>query len=752
MKRWRERIRKTAVGAVFSGIAVFHALSGCVYAEEVPMGRFVCEQAGFPELSDGEMAYDIVQTQAGALRLPTGGGQTGVTLWDSSDAGQTWQEAGRLPEEYGGLYYLSIALCEDGGGAALALDGEKQYYIPFDAQGNAKKIEQPEDANSWSLAFSQDGRVAAQSYSGELSVRDRETGEVEQTLGDIGVDAMAVCGEEVIAVAGKEVFRYDLNTGEPLARDEALEQALFDSGKTYEITTSFGRPVLFAGDGAGRIYYCTEKGIFSHIMEGSVVEQVIDGEMTALGDPSTQLLALEEADGSFYVLTMGNAGQTSLLRFTYSDDVQSVPPDTVTVYSLEENDTVHHAVSQFQIEHPDIYVEYQTGISAEDGVTVADAVRTLNTQILAGEGPDVLVLDGMPVDDYVEQGVLADISGILDEVSQSEGLLGNIVYAGQKEDGSVYAAPVQFSMVAVAGAPETAAQLGGEGSLENLRELSKEAGLLSWSSASCLAESLYPVYSMGWKQDDGTLNEALIGQYISLCTDVYQNVEANADASESELLQMYREYEETLKAEQTYYDDYPVSESKFDLARAKRKLSVGALGDMMDYISLLSIENEAEGCVFAFPEQEGGAVFVPYTMIGMSSTAKAGDHAQEFIRYLFGAGGIQASTYSRFPVNKALFDSILHPSEETVAQIEQTTYGEDSYESDDPVTIFCRWPSEEELNAFTDAVNGLSVCADMDRVQRDTVIAETKKSMYGICTEEEAVSSVMQKLNLYLAE
>ena len=173
---------------------------------------------------------------------------------------------------------------------------------------------------------------------------------------------------------------------------------------------------------------------------------------------------------------------------------------------------------------------------------------------------------------------------------------------------------------------------------------------------------------------------------------------------------------------------------------------------MMDYISLLSIENEAEGCVFAFPEQEGGAVFVPYTMIGMSSTAKAGDHAQEFIRYLFGAGGIQASTYSRFPVNKALFDSILHPSEETVAQIEQTTYGEDSYESDDPVTIFCRWPSEEELNAFTDAVNGLSVCADMDRVQRDTVIAETKKSMYGICTEEEAVSSVMQKLNLYLAE
>lgn len=37
------------------------------------------------------MAYDIVQTQEGNLRMATAGGEDGVTLWDSSDAGQTWQ-------------------------------------------------------------------------------------------------------------------------------------------------------------------------------------------------------------------------------------------------------------------------------------------------------------------------------------------------------------------------------------------------------------------------------------------------------------------------------------------------------------------------------------------------------------------------------------------------------------------------------------------------------------------------------------
>lgn len=153
-------------------------------------------------------------------------------------------------------------------------------------------------------------------------------------------------------------------------------------------------------------------------------------------------------------------------------------------------------------------------------MTSADAVRTLNTQILAGEGPDVLVLDGMPVDDYADQGVLADISTILNEVKETDGLLENIAYAKKQENG-VYAAPVQFAMVAAAGEAETVSQLGsalgersGSGSIEKLRELSQEAGLLSWSTVSYLAKNLYPLYSVEVVQEDGTLDR---GSDPSVC-------------------------------------------------------------------------------------------------------------------------------------------------------------------------------------------------------------------------------------------
>lgn len=37
----------------------------------------------------------------------------------------------------------------------------------------------------------------------------------------------------------------------------------------------------------------------------------------------------------------------------------------------------------------------EIGLTGEDGMTEADALRTLNTEILAGSGPDILRLDGM---------------------------------------------------------------------------------------------------------------------------------------------------------------------------------------------------------------------------------------------------------------------------------------------------------------------------------------------------------------------
>ena len=51
-------------------------------------------------------------------------------------------------------------------------------------------------------------------------------------------------------------------------------------------------------------------------------------------------------------------------------------------------------------------------------VTVADRIRALNARILAGDGPDILVLDGLPTESYIEKGILADLNPLLGDLKE----------------------------------------------------------------------------------------------------------------------------------------------------------------------------------------------------------------------------------------------------------------------------------------------------------------------------------------------
>ena len=55
-------------------------------------------------------------------------------------------------------------------------------------------------------------------------------------------------------------------------------------------------------------------------------------------------------------------------------------------------------------------MKVESGVSGDDAVTTSDAIRTLNTEVMGGNGPDILLMDGLPVNSYVEKGLLADVS------------------------------------------------------------------------------------------------------------------------------------------------------------------------------------------------------------------------------------------------------------------------------------------------------------------------------------------------------
>ena len=78
-------------------------------------------------------------------------------------------------------------------------------------------------------------------------------------------------------------------------------------------------------------------------------------------------------------------------------------------------------------------VEFHTLGKSPSEVT-SDDIRTLNTELLSGNGADVLLLDGLPTQSYIDKGILEDITDLSEELMSSgeylESMMKNTVQDG----------------------------------------------------------------------------------------------------------------------------------------------------------------------------------------------------------------------------------------------------------------------------------------------------------------------------------
>lgn len=194
---------------------------------------------------------------------------------------------------------------------------------------------------------------------------------------------------------------YDLEKKE-YVEDEVLFHFIkenYPQGNSYNGDSTY-QMYFFTGE-EGVLYVAGKKGLHRHVIGGSVMEQIIDGSLCTLNHPSYGIEGMVMlADNSFLTL-FGDDSGVRLVRYAYDADMETVSADKLKVYSLRENDTIRQAVALFLTAYPGIAVEYEIGMAEDSSVTREDALKKLNTKIMAGEGPDVLILDDMPLDSYM---------------------------------------------------------------------------------------------------------------------------------------------------------------------------------------------------------------------------------------------------------------------------------------------------------------------------------------------------------------
>lgn len=210
--------------------------------------------------------------------------------------------------------------------------------------------------------------------------------------------------------------------------------------------------------------------------------------------------------------------------YCYQFDGEAPVAETeLKIYTLLMDPYIEQAAVMFQNEHPEIRIEIQEGMTGKDGVTITDAVKNLNTEIMAGEGSDVMLLDGLSEEDYIEKGMLEDISGIV----ESAGILENIRDVYTEEDGAVYRMPLRFGIPVIAGKAEDVDMADDLTSLKDMVKKHKadfSSGYFSAYKArvpQIFLTSLFELSSPSWMKKDGTVDEEKVREFLELTYEIY---------------------------------------------------------------------------------------------------------------------------------------------------------------------------------------------------------------------------------------
>ena len=175
------------------------------------------------------------------------------------------------------------------------------------------------------------------------------------------------------------------STGNP----EATVQTNVSSSETFFSPETFSS---FRQTGRFHLPLLAKRGLPSYSPSGSSIEQVINGALNTLSDPTFHVQKiLKLSDDSFTLLGWNETDEShKLLNYLYDPNMSAVPEKELKAYAFSDSTELRQAIAMYQKANPDIYINLELALSGSDAMTVSDALRTLNTNIMAGKGPDVI--------------------------------------------------------------------------------------------------------------------------------------------------------------------------------------------------------------------------------------------------------------------------------------------------------------------------------------------------------------------------
>lgn len=702
------------------------------------LGRYMEEEIALPDKAgEDDRSVQLVQREDGRVFLYAYmcTDQADVLCYEWTKTG--WEEHPSGLDQAGlegeGNYIVSVWQADDGTEYMIYTDwttyneednSVSSYILKADPDGNQTYYtDAPITAGSIDFAhiFS-DGSLLASSYANAIHyLSDGKERELIQGGAHTDIRTLAAAGKmEYITISPEEnsLLRYNMEND---SVSETIPLVIPETGAA-------GDGVL-ALDGEGNVYMCNSAGIHYWKKGGSIWETLVDGNLVSLSKPSlapeNMVLGL---DNDYLILINESGSGSAMLRFYYDPDVTAVPTNTLSIFGLSDNPTIRQTISQFQKQNPDVRVDFQIGSGGDGSAAVTDTIKALNTELINKKGADILILDGLPIDDYIEKGVLADMGDMVNPMLEDNTLMNQIAGVMKQEDNSVYGIPVRFLYPIMFGNDEGMAAMQ---SLQTVRDYNGSLPLLANKNHTEILKYLMNLYYTEIFNDDGTISKEHLVLLLEASKSIHDRG-LDPAGNTNEFNEVYNTNTEFGMSSSDSYNVY-IGDTAVAL------LPLDSVRDLM-----LPAEIMVQ---LGLKPSTANGIFFPSQIVGVNQSSNHKELANEFIRLLLSAEIQSVDLYDGFPINTEAFDRWRTFRDENISIATDVTTDDGASQE-----LLAEWPAQEQQDEIFALLTDMTVPVLTDSVLTEMITDEANAYFDGTADAPETADAIINRAELYFGE
>lgn len=519
------------------------------------------------------------------------------------------------------------------------------------------------------------------------------------------------------------------SSGDDGAKVQVLDVEKQKWGDTYKMDFNYfnNGDALMNGSGDYDFYYKDDSGIYGYQLaskKGTKLMDFVASNVTS--DASYFILPI---DAETMIGTSWQDSGSKLTLYKKVDPSSIKDKTTITVGAMYLDDNVKRAAIDFNKKNDQYQVELKDYSSEEDPET------KMNADIIAGNVPDIICLNGVSVDQYAEKGILEDLSTFYekDQDISKDDLIPSVEKA-MEIDGKLYFVSPSFTIsTLIASAKDVGTESGW--TMDDLKKLLKEKS------------DARPFYSENKNDTLYSFIASNINDFVDWSTG-----ECSFDSQDfKDILEISNQGK---NEEMDYSEDSP---SEPSLVKSGKVLFTSGFGVDMESVELYEKMYNGDITFIGYPNKDKNGSYFSFDMpMGIYSKSKVKDAAWEFVKMFMSLEfqGGQDTIYSN-PTRQDAFDMLVKRKTATKKYTDELGNEVEPLQSGygwDDLNIDIGPLSDEQAQKYIDLVNSTTKTSDYNTEITNIITEEAKAYFAGQKSLDETADIIQNRVKTYVNE